>query len=111
MRDAFTWIHFGANIGAAQGPVASYAATDEVLADRTKSALDKAGVARAERGTRFPSESGVVMSRGGSVVALVASGNPVFHLESDRWPETVDVSAVAGYSDAFAQLAVQLSGV
>ena len=109
-RNACAWIHFGANIGAAQGPVASYAATDEVLADRTKSVLDKAGVARAERGTRFPSESGVVMSRGGSVIALVASGNPVFHLESDRWPETVDVNAVAGYANAFAHLAVQLSG-
>ena len=50
------------------------------------------------------------MGRGGSVVALVGSGNPVFHLESDRWPETVDVNTVAGYANAFAHLAVQLSG-
>ena len=109
VKNAYAWIHFGANIGAAQGPIASYAATNEVLADRTKSALDKAGMTQAERGSRFPSESGVVMSRGGTVVALVASGNAVFHLESDRWPETVDVNAVAGYANAFADLAVQLS--
>ncbi len=110
VRNAYAWIHFGANVGAVQGPIASYAATDELLADRTKSALDKAGIAHAERGARFPSESGVVMGQGGTVVALVASGNAVFHLESDRWPETVEVYAVAGYANAFADLVVQLSG-
>ena len=108
-RDAFAWIHFGANIGCSQGSIGHYAATDEDLVDRTKSALDKVGTARAERGARFPSESGVVANKGGSVVALVGSGNPVFHLESDRWPGMVDVSAVAGYANAFANLAVQLS--
>ena len=107
--NAFAWIHFGANIGSSQGSTGNYAATDEVLADRTKSALDKAGVTHSERGERFPSESGVVMSRGGTVVALVGSGNAVFHLESDRWPGLVDVNAVAGYANAFADLAVQLS--
>jgi hypothetical protein len=40
---------------------------------------------------------------------LVAQGNAVFHLKSDRWPGTVDVNTVAGYANAFADLAVQLS--
>ncbi len=109
-RDAFAWIHFGANIGCSQGSIGHYAATDEDLVDQAKSALDNVGMARAERGARFPSESGVVANKGGSVVALVGSGNPVFHLESDRWSGMVDVSAVAGYANAFANLAVQLSG-
>ena len=109
-RNAFAWMHFGANIGCSQGSIGHYAATDEALADQTKSALDNMGMARAERGTRFPSESGVVVSKGGTVVALVGSGNAVFHLESDRWPGLVDVDAVAGYANAFAQLAAQLSG-
>jgi hypothetical protein len=108
-RNAFAWIHFGANIGAAEGPPGRFAATDQGLKEQVRTALDAAGMGHAGPGDRFPSESGVVVSQGGKVAALVAQGNAVFHLKSDRWPGTVDVNTVAGYANAFADLAVQLS--
>ncbi len=107
--NAFAWIHFGANIGAAEGPAGQFAATDEDLREQVRMALDGADMGHAGPGDRFPSESGVVVSQGGKMAALVAPGNAVFHLESDRWPGTIDVNAVAGYANAFAHLAVQLS--
>ena len=107
--NAFAWIHFGANIGAAEGPAGQFAATDENLREQVRVALDAVGMGHAGPGDRFPSESGVVVSQGGKVAALVAQGNAVFHLKSDRWPGTVDVNTVAGYANAFADLAVQLS--
>ena len=66
-------------------------------------------VESAERGSLFPGESRVVVSLGGRVVTLVGRGNPVFHLESDRWPDAVDVEAVSRFANGFADLALQLS--
>ena len=107
--NACAWIHFGANIGAAEGPAGQFAATDEDLREQVRVALDAAGMGHAGPGETFPSESGVVVSQDGKVAALVARGNAVFHLESDRWPGTVDVNTVGGCANAFADLAVQLS--
>ena len=37
-------------------------------------------------------------------------GNPLFHHPADRWPDTVDVAAVARYAEAFADVTVTLAG-
>ncbi len=62
----------------------------------------------APRGTTLGQESQVVARRGARVVATVG-GNELFHLESDRWPEAVDVDAVAKIANAFTNVAMQLA--
>ncbi len=106
-----TWVHFGANNGAAQGPATYFSATDDALERQTQEALIRAGVpsaTAAPRGTTLGQESQVVARRGARVVATVG-GNELFHLESDRWPEAVDVDAVAKIANAFTNVAMQLA--
>ena len=111
VEDACTWVHFGADIGAAQEPGAQFSATDDDLKRQTQAALKRAGtmpVTAAPRGTTLGGESQLVARHGGRVVALIGN-NALFHLETDRWPEAVDVEAVARFAKAFTDIALQLA--
>ena len=110
VKDVHAWIHFGANIGAAQGPEARFSATDDMLEQLVRSALEQVDSVSAKpvpRGITVGDESQAVARQGGHVVAIVG-GNTLFHLESDRWPQAVDVEAVAGFGKAFTEVALQL---
>ena len=112
MEDASAWAHFGANIGAAQGPCVRFSVTDGELERLTKSALEEVGTDPAEavpRGTSAGAESQVVARHGGRVAAMVGS-NALFHLESDRWPKSVDMGVVSGFATAFTGVNLQLAG-
>ena len=108
---AFAWLHFGANIGGALDPSARFSATDGELESRTTAALERHNAKPAEavpRGTTVGAESQVIAGLGGRVTAMVG-GNPLFHLESDRWPDAVDVDAVAGFAAAYSDVAIELA--
>ena len=110
VKDVRAWIHFGANIGAAQELEARFSATHDDLEQRTVEALQEAGAwpaVPAPRGTTVGGESQVVARQNGRVVAMVG-GNPQFHLESDRWPGAIDVDAIAAFANAFANVALQV---
>ena len=110
--EAFAWVHFGANIGGALDPSARFSATDDELDSQTASALttgEANPTEAAPRGTTVGAESQVIAGLGGRVTAMVG-GNPLFHLESDRWPGAVDVEAVAGFATAYSSLAIKLAG-
>ena len=109
---AYTWVHFGANIGGALDPTARFSATDDDLEGQTAAALSAGNANPSEatpRGATVGAESQVIAGLGGRVTAMVG-GNPLFHLESDRWPSAVDVDAVAGFAGAYSTLAIELSG-
>jgi hypothetical protein len=110
VKDARAWVHFGANIGASQEPDVRVSATHDDLERNTQKALERAGAGPATpvaRGTTVGGESQVVARQGGTVVATVG-GNALFHLEADRWPEAVDIEAVAAIGNAFTEVALQL---
>lgn len=48
------------------------------------------------QGTVRGGESKNIHERGGRYISL-AGGSEVFHLQSDRWPEAIDVPAVEAY--------------
>ena len=109
---AFAWLHFGANIGGALDPSARFSATDSELEIMAATALEQHSANPVEavpRGTTVGAESQVIAGLGGRVTAMVG-GNPLFHLESDRWPDAVDVDAVAGFASAYSDVAIELSG-
>lgn len=111
VKEVSTWVHFGANIGAAQEPSARFSATDDDLEDQTQLALEQAGAnpaAPVPRGATVGAESQIVAHQGGRVVAMLG-GNALFHLETDRWPEAVDIQAVAGFARAFTDVASGLA--
>ena len=109
--EAFAWLHFGANIGGALDPNARFSATDGELESMIAAALERHNANPAEavpRGVTVGAESQVIAGLGGRVTAMVG-GNPLFHLESDRWPDAVDVDAVAGFAAAYSDVAIELA--
>jgi hypothetical protein len=105
-----TWIHFGANIGAANGELSLQAASDD-LRQLTEAELVRAGQAPdvVAPKTLVPSgETRDIHRAGGRYVTLVGS-NPLFHLPQDRWPHAVDTDAVTGVAAAAAALVVKLT--
>ena len=105
-----TWIHFGANIGAADGELSLQSASDD-LRQLTEAELVRAGQAPdvVAPKTLVPSgETRDIHRAGGRYVTLVGS-NPLFHLPQDRWPHAVDTDAVTRVAAAAAALVVKLT--
>ena len=103
-----TWIHYGANIGAATGRL-SLMSNDDDLRTLCAQELARAGQppdVLAPK-TQVPSgETRDIHRAGGRYLTLVGS-NPWFHLPQDRWPHSVDVPAIARIAAGAASLAVR----
>ena len=87
------------------------AASDAGLEEAALGAVATHGagpVSLSRRGTMVGAESTFAFRRGARCVAL-AGAHATFHMEADRWPDAVDVEAVASYANAFANLAVRLA--
>jgi hypothetical protein len=105
-----TWIHFGANIGAADGELSLQTACDD-LRQLTEAELARAGQPPAivAPKTLVPSgETRDIHRAAGRYVTLVGS-NPLFHLPQDRWPHAVDTDVVTRVAAAAAALVVKLT--
>jgi hypothetical protein len=109
-EEGATWIHFGANIGAADGELSLQSASDD-LRQLTGTELARTGqtpIVVAPK-TLVPSgETRDIHRAGGRYVTLVGS-NPFFHLPQDRWPHAVDTDAVTRVAAAAAALVVKLT--
>ena len=109
--EALAWLHFGASIGAKHDHSPRLSASDTQLHQLAQDALERVGVGQvpaAPTGTVAGAEAKVVHDRGARCLAI-AGGHAFFHINSDRWPEAVDVDAVAGYATAFADVAFTLA--
>lgn len=107
-----TWVHYGANIGAAGGRLSIMSGT-EALAEAMRQALIDAGRPADEvaPASLVPSgETRDIHRAGGRYVTLVGS-NPLFHLPQDRFPEAVDVPAIARVAAGAAALVRSLASV
>ena len=105
-----TWIHFGANIGAASGELSVQSASDD-LRQLTETELVRAGRAPdvVAPKTLVPrGETRDIHRAGGRYVTLVGS-NPLFHLPQDRWPHAVDTDDVTRIAAAAAALVIKLT--
>ena len=105
-----TWIHFGANIGAAGGELSLLSASAD-LRQLTAAELARAGRAPdvTASTTLVPSgETRDIHRAGGRYFTLVGS-NPLFHLPQDRWPHAVDPDVVTRVAAAAAALVLKLT--
>ncbi len=104
------WVHYGANLGAAQGEL-SLLSADPELAALAAEALGHAGhpPVRMAPPSQVPSgETRDIHRAGGRYLTLVGS-NPWFHHPDDRWPHSVEVSAVARIAAAAAATVLRLT--
>ena len=101
------WMHFGANIGAAQNAGNSVQASDDEMETTLADALLRDGLKvdrRVPRGT-VPNGEAEVVHRGGGRYLSVIGGNALFHNPADRGPEAVDIAAIARFAGAFTGIA------
>jgi len=105
-----TWVHYGANLGAAGGALSVMSAADD-LKSATARALADAGQ-RADvlaPATIVPSgETRDIHRAGGRYVTMVGT-SPWFHLPQDRWPHSVNPDAVARIAAAAASVVLGLT--
>ena len=105
-----TWVHFGANIGAAGGELLLQSASED-LRDLALSQLTRVAQIPdliAPISTVPSGETRDIHRAGGCYVTLVGS-NPLFHLPQDRWPQAVDADVVARIATAAAALVVAVT--
>jgi hypothetical protein len=103
-----TWVHWGANLGATGGQLAVASGQDELRS----LAEDELGHAGQPADVLAPGtqvgETRNIHRAGGRYITLVGT-NSWFHLPQDRWPETVNVEAVARIASAAAPIVLALT--
>lgn len=105
------WIHFGANVGAAQDPGNTIQASDDEMEALEAEHLTSAGLKidrRVPRGTVPGGEAGVVHRGGGRYMSIIGR-SALFHNPVDRGPEAVDPSMIARFAGAFQAIAQGLA--
>jgi len=104
-----SWVHWGANLGAAGGTLAVVSPDDDLRA-LAVAELARAGQPHAlAPKTLVPSgETRDIHRKGGRYLTLVGT-NPLFHLPQDRWPEAVDLDAVTRIAAAASRIVLALT--
>ena len=105
------WIHFGANIGAAQDPGNTVQASDDAFERMLADMMTAAGLAvtrRVPRGT-VPGGEAEVVHRGGGRYVSVIGRNALFHNPADRGPAAIDPKVISSFADVFVRVARSLA--
>ena len=108
-RQAFAWVHLGANIGAATGDT-RVTPSDEALASAAMEALAGHGLEGIRRmpTTQVGGEAATIAEGGGRFVSFIGQ-NAWFHNPRDLWPDAVDIATVARFARAVADLTTSLA--
>jgi len=110
-RGGAVWVHYGANIGAAGGRL-SLISNDDALRSVAQAALAAARQPPDVMPPKTLTPSGETrdIHRGGGRYVTLVGSNSWFHMPQDRWPDTVDVPAIARIAAAGARLVEMLAG-
>jgi hypothetical protein len=106
---ALVWVHLGANIGTSTGPTAMTCSDDraEAAALRALAAYGIDDLPRAPAG-QVGGEASTISHEGGRFISLIGR-SAWFHNPGDRWPDAVDVQAVARFARAVGDLTLALA--
>ncbi len=110
IKHSRAWIHFGANIGAAQEPSNTIQASDDEMEKAMGDRIAAAGLTidrRVPRGTVPGGEAGVVHRGGGRYMSVIGR-NALFHNPADHGPEAVNADMIARFAGAFTAVAESL---
>ena len=110
---AKTWIHLGANIGAAQGPGNCLQTSDDELQSIMTEVMTEIGLRidqRVPHGNMPRGEAGNIHRGGGRYISIIGN-NALFHNTSDRGPEAVDLTIIERFATAFAMVTKSLASV
>ena len=111
IKHSRAWIHFGANIGAAQDAGNTIQASDDEMERIMAERIAAAGLAidrRVPRGVIPGGEAGVVHRGGGRYMSIIGR-NALFHNPADRGPEAIDPGVIARFAAGFTAIARTLA--
>ncbi len=112
LTERATWLHFGANIGAATGTVGRLFASTEELQTVAAAEFDQLSRPMEYRsGEPGGGEMASVHRRGGRSYLALTNDNAYFHMREDRYPDNVDVGVVAEFARASSAIAQALIAV
>jgi len=112
IKGCLAWIHFGANVGAAQDPGNTIQASDDEMEKTMAESLTAAALSidrRVPRGTAPGGEAGVIHRGGGRYMSIIGR-NALFHNRADRGPQAIDAAVIARFASAFTAIARTLAG-
>jgi hypothetical protein len=106
---ALVWIHLGANIGTSTGPTAMTCSDDraEAVALRALAAYEIDDLPRSPA-AEVGGEALTISREGGRFISFIGR-SAWFHNPRDRWPDAVDVQAVARFARAVSDLTLALA--
>jgi hypothetical protein len=108
-----TWVHYGANIGAAGSKLQIQSNQDDLrqLAVDQLTSAGQRWYVLADKTIVPTGETRDIHLGGGRYVTVFAPHgvSPLFHLPQDRWPDAVDLPAVARIAEAAANAVVALT--
>jgi hypothetical protein len=108
-RDAYAWVHFGANIGASTGDT-GITPSDDWLRDAALRALEPHGLGKIRQSpaSQVAGEAATIKEQDGHFVSFIGR-NDWFHNPRDVWPDVVDLKAIAAFARASADLTLALA--
>jgi len=112
IKDAFLWVHLGANFAARHGAEVRLQYSDDLAVASLAPWLKENSVspgAQIMGGERPLGEARNIFDGGGRYISILGR-NGLFHHPADVWPDAVDLEATTKWVNAFVQLGIKLAG-
>ena len=110
IKEAFLWVHLGANFAARHGAEVRLQYSDELAVTSLAPWLEENSVspgAQIMGGERPLGEARNIFDGGGRYISILGR-NGLFHHPADVWPDAVDLEATTKWVNAFVQLGIKL---
>ena len=110
VKDAFAWVHLGANFAAKTGQVLWQASSDEYMEKGLKQlkALNLDEIIDWPVSSRPLGEARNIYDGGGKFISLLGS-NPLFHHPKDIWPDSIDMEKLIKLNSFMLKMIIDLS--
>lgn len=111
IKDAFVWVHLGANFAARHGAEVRLQYSDEKAVLSLAPWLQANSImpgSQAEVGERPLGEARNIYDGQGRFISILGR-NGLFHHPADVWPDAVNLGATSRWVNAFVQLGVELA--
>jgi len=110
VKDAFAWVHLGANFAAKTGQVLWQASSDEYMEKGLKQlkALKLDEIISWPVSSRPLGEARNIFDGGGKFISLLGS-NPLFHHPKDIWPDSIDMKKLIKLNSFMLKMIIDMS--
>ena len=110
VKDAFSWVHLGANFAAKEGRVLWQASADEYMEKGLEQlkALNLDEIISWPLSSRPLGEARNIYDGGGQFISLLGS-NPLFHHPKDIWPDSIDMKKLIKLNSFMMKMIIDMS--